>query len=100
MCAGIFAARAGADVLIFEHGAEPGRKILATGGGRCNLTNVRMGPEFYPGSDREFIEKALAAFGPAETDAFFDSIGLFTADRGGYVYPRSMTAATVRKLLR
>lgn len=39
MCAGIFAARAGADVLIIEHGSEPGKKILSTGGGRCNLTN-------------------------------------------------------------
>ena len=99
MCAGIFAARAGADVLIIEHGTEPGKKILSTGGGRCNLTNVRMGTEYYPGADADFTEAALSAFGPSETAAFFDSIGLFTADRGGYVYPRSMNAASVRTLL-
>ena len=45
MTAAIHAARAGADVTLLEHGDRAGRKLLSTGNGRCNLTNLDQRPE-------------------------------------------------------
>ena len=47
LAAAVFGARAGADVTIVEHMDRVGKKILSTGNGRCNLTNLDMRPECY-----------------------------------------------------
>lgn len=49
MMAAIFAKRSGADVVILEHGNKLGKKILATGNGRCNFTNIEQRPDCYRG---------------------------------------------------
>ena len=99
MCAAVFTAREGARVLLVEHSSQPGRKILSTGGGRCNLTNDDMGPEHFHVSDGRFLDQALSAFGLKDTIAFFESLGLFTVSKDGYRYPRSLSAASVRSAL-
>ena len=97
--AAITAARCGADVTVLESGSTPGKKILSTGNGRCNFTNRDMElSHFHAGKDG-FPAAALAAFGTEETLAFFRELGLYSSDRGGYLYPRSEQAAAVRDAL-
>ena len=88
-------------VLIFERQQRVGRKLLATGNGRCNLTNTGASVEHYHGADPEFVRPALQAFGPQETLAFFRSLGLVTTEEyGGRVYPFSNSANSVADVLR
>lgn len=100
MTAAIFAARAGADVTIYERNERVGKKILATGNGKCNFSNEAMGKEAYNGSGAAIVEAALAQFGVASTKAFFEQIGLRIKDRNGYLYPASEQAAAVLDVLR
>lgn len=58
LMAAIQAARQGAEVLLLEQNRKPGRKLLLTGNGRCNLTNTEILPDSYRGSHPEFSEQA------------------------------------------
>lgn len=76
-----------------------GKKILATGNGRCNLTNIKAEPSKY--SNGAFTRAAFNIFPPREVLAFFRSIGLMTVtDSEGRVYPMSNTASSVLDALR
>lgn len=99
MAAAVMAARAGASVTVLEHNDILGKKILSTGNGRCNLTNLSLESGDYRGDDSEFIEAFLAGF---DTDAafdFFSSVGIYTKCRGDYVYPLCDQASAVREAL-
>ena len=88
-------------VLLLERQQRLGRKLLATGNGRCNLTNTRAAIENYHGEDRSFARSALARFTPEDTLAFFSSLGLLTEEEyGGRVYPLSNSANSVLDVLR
>ena len=88
-------------VTLLERQARLGRKLLATGNGRCNLSNTAAGPEHYHGLDPDFVRPALAAWPPAAVLDFFHALGLRTAEEyGGRVYPRSDHAASVLDVLR
>jgi len=100
MMASITAAREGAEVTIYEHTERLGKKILSTGNGKCNLTNMDMSAEYYHSSDSKLVEKCLQRFGVKESLAFFDSLGLWTKDKNGYVYPLAEQAAVVLDVLR
>ena len=54
LIASVMAARAGARVTVLEQNDKPGKKLSATGNGKCNLTNLSQKPEDYRGSDRSF----------------------------------------------
>ena len=54
LMAAITAAEQGAVVTVIEHTARPGKKILSTGNGKCNLTNLYMDPSFYRSDERAF----------------------------------------------
>ena len=97
MTAAISAARQGARVCLVEHGPEPGKKILSTGNGHCNLTNVQMGPDFYHTSDPAFVQTVLELFSRDQTLEFLQSLGIWTFEKNGFVYPRSEAAKTVRE---
>ena len=99
MMAAIAAAREKASVLILEHMELCGKKILSTGNGRCNYTNKMQGIEYYRGDDPAFVLPALEQFGCEQTIRFFQSIGIEPKEKNGYVYPRSMQAASVREAL-
>lgn len=99
MAAGIAAAGEGAEVTILEHGQVPGKKLLATGNGKCNLTNLNRRPDAYRGTDPEFVQPVLAQCPVPETIRFFSDLGLYTKNRNGYLYPNSEQAAGVRELL-
>ncbi len=99
MAAAIAAARLGADVTILEKEDKPGRKLLATGNGRCNLTNVDGTDKAYHGRERAFAENVLEGFSVQETRAFFRELGLYTTVENGRVYPYAGQAETVLHVL-
>lgn len=95
------AACPGAEVLLLERQARLGRKLLATGNGRCNLTNLAPLFARYHGYTPDFSRFALEAFPAEQTRAWFRSMGLFTvAEAGGRVYPYSDQANSVVDVLR
>jgi len=91
-----------AGILVLEQLDHPGAKLLASGGGRCNLTNT-LPPDAFAerfGRQGRFIQPALAAFGPDALRRFLDSLGVPThAPDGVHVYPAGDSAAAVRKAL-
>ena len=91
----------GRHVTLLERQQRAGRKLLATGNGRCNLTNTGAGLENYHGENRDFAAPALAAFPPEKTLEFFHNLGLLTVEEpGGRVYPLSDSANSVVDVLR
>lgn len=100
LMAAIMAAREGAEVTILEHMDRVGKKILSTGNGRCNLTNLSLRPEYYRSSQKRFPMNVLDRFSVSDTLHFFDSIGIVTKNRNGYIYPNSDQAASVLDALR
>lgn len=99
MVAAIMALRRGKDVLLIDHKGEPGKKILQTGNGKCNMTHEDVSARNYPPEFRFFLTKAFEVFGYKETIDFFRSIGVITKNRDGYIYPYSGTALSVRNAL-
>ena len=88
-------------VLLFERQARLGRKLLATGNGRCNLTNLHAGEQGYHGKNADFAQYALSNFDPEAVMAWFRRLGLFTvAEPSGRVYPYSDQANSVVDVLR
>ncbi len=99
MMAAIQAARTGAAVTLLEHNEKPGKKILATGNGRCNLTNLVQEPSRYRSSQPDFPWKIITQYPLEDTLEFFSELGIYTKDRNGWVYPYSDQAAGVAQVL-
>ena len=100
LAAAITAACGGCDVTVLEHKDRVGKKLLLTGNGRCNLTNLDQDISHYHGADNEFIGRVLKAFSFEDTLAFFEDLGLFYKERNGCVYPFCDKASAVLDLLR
>ena len=91
----------GNTVLLLERQSRVGRKLLATGNGRCNLTNIRTAPERYHGAAPAFAVPALTRFGVEDTLSWFSSLGLVTrTEDSGRIYPLSDAAGSVVDILR
>ena len=86
------------DVTIFEKLDRPGKKLLATGNGRCNLSNFVISEEYYNG-DHEIIHTVLDEFDAVEALRFFSTLGLKIRDEDGRLYPYSMNASNVVTIL-
>lgn len=102
MMAALTASQSGKNhVLLLERQARIGRKLLATGNGRCNLTNKNVAPSHYHGENVQFCSYALHAFGVDDTLQYFSSLGLLTVtEYGGRIYPFSDSANSVLDVLR
>lgn len=104
LTAAIFAARNGNRVTILEHKDRVGKKILMTGNGKCNLTNMSSFCGKYYSSDKESLQKiydTLVRFGADDTRTFFAGMGLYTKEKkDGGVYPVSEQASAVLDVLR
>ena len=100
LTAAIGGARNGARVTIVEHMDRVGKKILSTGNGRCNLTNLRMEADCYRCGQKGFPMEVIRGFGVDETLAFFKGLGIEPKDRNGYIYPNSDQASAVLDVLR
>lgn len=89
------------DISVIEQSNRVGRKILATGNGRCNITNEDCSIDNYHGNSLEFIEKVFSKFPVDKTMKFFNDLGLVLKNDGsGRVYPYSDQASTVVDILR
>jgi predicted Rossmann fold flavoprotein len=75
MCA-IEAGRRGRRVVVLEHGDRVGKKILISGGGRCNFTNIHCRPENFLSANPHFAKSALARCTPADFLALVESYGI------------------------
>ena len=99
LMAAVCASRLGALVTIFEKNDKPGKKLLSTGNGRCNYTNLLMNSDCYNASSRAFVEEALSIFDENDAVGFFKDIGMLSKNKNGYMYPLSEQANTVLDVL-
>ncbi len=99
LCAAAALGRKGLRVTVAERLPRVGKKLLATGNGRCNLSNTDMQAAYY-GKAAPFVQQLYAVTPPSEVAAFFSSLGLMTAVEDGRVYPRTMAASSVLDVLR
>ena len=87
------------NIAMIESMPRIGKKILATGNGRCNLSNINTNESIYRNSD--FVSYAIRNYGHKEIVSFFNSLGLYTyTDDEGRIYPLSNTAASVLDVMR
>ncbi len=104
LVAAVTAAENGARVTVLEHKDRVGKKILMTGNGKCNLTNMSDVHGKYYSSDTASLEQiydTLVRFDAQETRKFFQRLGLYTKEkRDGGVYPVSEQASIVLNVLR
>jgi predicted Rossmann fold flavoprotein len=100
LAAAINAARRGATVAVLERLPWPGKKLLATGGGRSNLLNDGLSAGDFTSTDPALVASVIERFGRAELGTFFEGLGLrLQSDDAGRVYPVTNQAASVLKVL-
>ncbi len=99
LIAGIVALRGGARVSIYEKNAKLGKKILATGNGRCNITNKNINIKNFHGTNQEFAKHALKEFDLAKCKKFFEEIGLYFTSEENKFFPSSLQASSVVEAL-
>lgn len=100
MSAAIAAAEGGCSVCIIDKNKKLGRKMYATGNGRCNLANADMDPCHYHSYAEEhertqFLNQSLGEYPNTGLFEFLQSIGVYTQANQGYYYPVSMQASAV-----
>lgn len=99
MMAAIAAAKNGARVVLIEKNQDAGRKLLLTGGGRCNLANAEFDLRelvAHYGKNGAFLFHAFSEFGPKEAIGFFNDLGVKTKiENNGRVFPKSGRAREV-----
>lgn len=93
-------ARRGKKTLLLEKSAQPGRKILVSGNGRCNLTNATVSAADYRGTP-QLAQAVLREFPFSKCRAFFHSLGVLTRQEGlGRVFPATGKSTAVAEALR
>ncbi len=99
LMAGISAARTGARCLVLDRLPSPGRKLLATGAGRCNLAHTDPTPQRFNTEAGVLISRVLGRFGWPQIEALFTELGLDLVREQQRVYPATRQAASVLKVL-
>jgi len=99
MTAAICAARKGARVLLIEKEKKLGRKIAASGNGKCNLTNADISTKYYHNAYQEKLDQILEQADLNTVLTFMNSIGIRCKEKRGYYYPMSEQAAVVVQML-
>ncbi len=98
LAAAVAAARGGARVTLLERGHSLGRKVLASGAGRCNLSNDRILPENYHGARSAAFREAVSRF---QAERFFSELGLLTVtEADGRIFPRCGKSQAVLDVLK
>ena len=98
MMASISASRKGYKTLILEKNNQLGRKIKATGNGRCNYTNLYVSPEDY--NHPRFVTPAFDLFNVYDTISFFNNLGIHYKEEGeGRLYPSSEQSSSIIDVL-
>ena len=99
LMAGIYAAREGAKVIVFEQKQKAASKLYATGNGRCNFTNLCMTQGVYRGGGSALAMEAVDTFDRNDLLYFFQDLGLMTKHIGDYIYPYNEQASSVAAVL-
>ena len=97
LAAAITAARVGKSVCVVERDVACGLKLLATGNGRCNLSNESIDIRRY--NRPAFVESIMGPQPEQDLESFFSSLGIMTIREEGRLYPRSLRAESVRDAL-
>jgi len=99
ICAAISKGRRGEPVVICEKLPLLGKKILATGNGRCNLLNEDLSEAYYNPAARDLVRSVFDQFGKSEILEFFKGLGLELYSKEGRIFPMTNQAASVLKVL-
>ncbi len=88
-------------IYLIDKNEKAGKKILATGNGRCNLTNLKQSLDCYMtcSQEKDFIADVLSGFNERNVIDFFKKNGMLTQNKDNYIYPKSMQAQTVADTL-
>lgn len=90
----------GLDVTVIDSNEEAGRKLLATGNGRCNFTNLNYSKDFYQGENPDFPTYGLDYFRNSDLIEYFGKLGIDSKSLpSGRTYPATMSARSVRDIL-
>jgi len=93
-------ARKAQKVIILEKNAKIGKKLLATGNGKCNISNKNISPTRYHSSNNPFVKEILNGYDFEMIKNFFSSIGLeLTEGKEGKIFPMSLQASSVVEIL-
>lgn len=87
------------NILVLEKEGIPGRKLNATGNGKCNLTNQNFTMDAYHSDSQTFITNWVEQHSHEEVVSFFEDAGILLYEKNGYYYPLSNQAKQVSKLL-
>ncbi|MGN0318829.1 MAG: NAD(P)/FAD-dependent oxidoreductase [Lachnospira sp.] len=93
-------ARLGCSYLIIEHTDRLGNKLLSTGNGKCNFTNLKMDMDCFRSNCPGKVKSVIERFNEKDVISFFKSLGVFMKEKNGYVYPHSETASSLQNALR
>ena len=99
LCAAAALGEYGLRVTVLERLDRVGKKLLATGNGRCNLSNADMDASHY-GESAGFVRRVYAKTPPDAVAAFLSRLGLMTLQEEGRIYPRTLAASSVLDVLR
>ena len=99
IAAAISAKRRNQSVAICDRMARIGKKILASGNGRCNILNERLDESFYNPSARLLVRSIFEKFGKDHILSFFKELGLETYSEDGRIFPRTNQSSSVMKVL-
>ncbi|MFA4981570.1 MAG: aminoacetone oxidase family FAD-binding enzyme [Candidatus Omnitrophota bacterium] len=99
IAAAISAKRLGKSVVICEKMPRIGKKILASGNGRCNLLNDDLSEEYYNPAARPLIRNTFSKFGKDKIADFFGSLGLSLYSENGRIFPSTNQSASVLRVL-
>ena len=84
------------DIIVLEQNAAPLKKLLATGNGRCNLSNHNMNINFYQSDNQELVNHLINNFDMVDE---MNKIGIMTKYQGELLYPRSEQALTIKNVM-
>jgi hypothetical protein len=99
LAAAISAARGGASVILYEQQERAGKKLLATGNGKCNYMNLDQDLRHFHSRNPELVQQVLAGCSDQELLDFFKGLGILPHARNGYLYPMSGQAQSVQNAL-
>ena len=86
LMAAVTAAKKGAAVTVLEQNEKPGKKICATGNGKCNFTNIQEQPDAYRSENPGFEQDVLDQFSVEDTVRFFTRLGIYPVNKNnGYL---------------
>ena len=96
MAAAITAARHGAEVTVFERNDIVGKKLLLTGNGRCNFTNVDVHADYYSFDEGSAADTVLNSLSTRDVCDYFADLGVLSMERKGGLYPVTGQAGTIQ----